>query len=33
MTDFRRYYKADWELTWQQLNPDLTQCFVLKAKK
>lgn len=33
MTDFRSYYKADWELVYQHVTEDLTQIFVLKAIK
>lgn len=33
MTDFRDYYKADWELVNQSVTADLTQIFVLKAVK
>ena len=33
MSDFRHYYKADWQLVWEQLDADLTQRFVLRAVK
>jgi SAM-dependent methyltransferase len=33
MSDFRHYYKADWELVWENLDEGLTQQFVLRAVK
>lgn len=33
MTDFRSYYKADWELIWEHKSPEGLQMFTLKAMK